>query len=111
MIPFSMGRPGWHIECSAMSHRCLGDGFDIHGGDLDPRFPHYENEVAQIRTVGHPSIAHWMHSAWVTAEGERMSKLLGTGLSTPNVLTEYSAWVVRYIPGSMQYRSMFERFG
>jgi len=106
--PFGVGRPGWHIECSAMSHRYLGDGFDIHGGGLDLRFPHHENEMAQTRAAGYPSAARWMHSAWVTAKGEKMSKSLGTGLSVPSVLAKHSAWVVRYALGSVQYRSMLE---
>ena len=106
--PFGVGRPGWHIECSAMSHRYLGDGFDIHGGGLELRFPHHENEMAQTRAAGYPSAARWMHSAWVTAKGEKMSKSLGTGLSVPSVLAEHSAWVVRYALGSVQYRSMLE---
>lgn len=106
--PFGVGRPGWHIECSAMSHRYLGDGFDIHGGGLDLRFPHHENEMTQTRAAGYPSAARWMHSAWVTAKGEKMSKSLGTGLSVPSVLAEHSAWVVRYALGSVQYRSMLE---
>lgn len=106
--PFGVGRPGWHIECSAMSHRYLGDGFDIHGGGLDLRFPHHENEMAQTRAAGYPSAARWMHSAWVTAKGEKMSKSLGTALSVPSVLAEHSAWVVRYALGSVQYRSMLE---
>ena len=106
--PFGVGRPGWHIECSAMSHRYLADGFDIHGGGLDLRFPHHENEMAQTRAAGYPSAARWMHSAWVTAKGEKMSKSLGTGLSVPSVLAEHSAWVVRYALGSVQYRSMLE---
>lgn len=106
--PFGVGRPGWHIECSAMSHRYLADGFDIHGGGLDLRFPHHENEMAQTCAAGFPSAARWMHSAWVTAKGEKMSKSLGTGLSVPSVLAEHSAWVVRYALGSVQYRSMLE---
>ena len=106
--PFGVGRPGWHIECSTMSHRYLADGFDIHGGGLDLRFPHHENEMAQTRAAGYPSAARWMHSAWVTAKGEKMSKSLGTGLSVPSVLAEHSAWVVRYALGSVQYRSMLE---
>ena len=106
--PFGVGRPGWHIECSAMSHRYLGDAFDIHGGGLDLRFPHHENEMAQTRAAGWNSAARWMHSAWVTAKGEKMSKSLGNGLSVPAVLAEHSAWVVRYALGSVQYRSMLE---
>ena len=106
--PFGVGRPGWHIECSAMSCHYLGETFDIHGGGLDLRFPHHENEMAQTRAAGYPSAARWMHSAWVTAKGEKMSKSLGTGLSVPSVLAEHSAWVVRYALGSVQYRSMLE---
>ena len=106
--PFGVGRPGWHIECSAMSHRYLDGMFDIHGGGLDLRFPHHENEMAQTRAAGYDSAAHWMHSAWVTTKGEKMSKSLGTGLSVPSVLAAHSAWVVRYALGSVQYRSMLE---
>ena len=106
--PFGTGRPGWHIECSAMSHRYLKDMFDIHGGGLDLRFPHHENEMAQTRAAGYDSAARWMHSAWVTAKGEKMSKSLGNGLSVPAVLAQNSAWVVRYALGSVQYRSMLE---
>ena len=106
--PFGVGRPGWHIECSAKSHRYLDGMFDIHGGGLDLRFPHHENEMAQTRAAGYESAARWMHSAWVTAKGEKMSKSLGTGLSVPSVLAEHSAWVVRYALGSVQYRSMLE---
>ena len=106
--PFGVGRPGWHIECSAMSHRYLDGMFDIHGGGLDLRFPHHENEMAQTRAAGYDSAARWMHSAWVTTKGEKMSKSLGTGLSVPSVLANHSAWVVRYALGSVQYRSMLE---
>ncbi|WEV72658.1 cysteine--tRNA ligase [Bifidobacterium sp. ESL0790] len=106
--PFGVGRPGWHIECSAMSHRYLGDMFDIHGGGLDLRFPHHENEMAQTRAAGWKSANTWMHSAWVTAKGEKMSKSLGNGLSVPSVLAHNSAWVVRYALGGVQYRSMLE---
>lgn len=106
--PFGVGRPGWHLECSAMSHRYLGDEFDIHGGGLDLRFPHHENETAQSRAAGWGFARHWMHSAWVTAKGEKMSKSLGNGLSVPSVLAEHSPWVVRYALASVQYRSMLE---
>ena len=106
--PFGEGRPGWHIECSAMSHRYLGDDFDIHGGGLDLRFPHHENEMAQTRAAGWESANVWMHSAWVTAKGEKMSKSLGNGLSVPTVLANNSAWVVRYALGAVQYRAMLE---
>ena len=106
--PFGEGRPGWHIECSAMSHRYLGNDFDIHGGGLDLRFPHHENEMAQTRAAGWESANVWMHSAWVTAKGEKMSKSLGNGLSVPVVLANNSAWVVRYAMGAVQYRAMLE---
>ncbi|AFI62508.1 cysteinyl-tRNA synthetase [Bifidobacterium animalis subsp. animalis MCC 1489] len=106
--PFGTGRPGWHIECSAMSYRYLDGMFDIHGGGLDLRFPHHENEMAQTRAAGYCTANRWMHSAWVTAKGEKMSKSLGNGLSVPVVLAEHSAWVVRYALGSVQYRSMLE---
>lgn len=106
--PFGVGRPGWHLECSAMSHRYLGDEFDIHGGGLDLRFPHHENEIAQSKAAGWGFARHWMHSAWVTAKGEKMSKSLGNGLAVPVVLAEHPAWVVRYALGSVQYRSMLE---
>ena len=106
--PFGEGRPGWHIECSAMSHRYLGDNFDIHGGGLDLRFPHHENEMAQTTAAGWKSANVWMHSAWVTAKGEKMSKSLGNGLSVPVVLANNSAWVVRYALGAVQYRAMLE---
>ena len=106
--PFGTGRPGWHIECSAMSYRYLDGMFDIHGGGLDLRFPHHENEMAQTRAAGYRTANRWMHSAWVTAKGEKMSKSLGNGLAVPVVLKEHSAWVVRYALGSVQYRSMLE---
>lgn len=106
--PFGPGRPGWHIECSAMSHKYLGDEFDIHGGGLDLRFPHHENEVAQSHAAGWGFAQVWMHSAWVTQKGEKMSKSLGNGLSLENVLEGYTPWMVRFALGSVQYRSMLE---
>ena len=102
------GRPGWHLECSAMSHRYLGDDFDIHGGGLDLRFPHHENEMAQSRAAGWGFAHTWMHSAWVTAKGEKMSKSLGNGLSVDALLTQTSAWVARYALASVHYRAMLE---
>ena len=106
--PFGKGRPGWHLECTAMSHRYLGDDFDIHGGGLDLRFPHHENEMAQSRAAGWGFAHHWMHSAWVTQKGEKMSKSLGNGLSVDQVLADHSAWVIRYALASVHYRSMLE---
>lgn len=106
--PFGIGRPGWHLECSAMSHRYLGDDFDIHGGGLDLRFPHHENEMAQSHAAGWGFAHRWMHTAWVTQKGEKMSKSLGNGLSVDQVLAQHPAWVVRYALISVQYRSMLE---
>ena len=106
--PFGTGRPGWHLECSAMSHRYLGADFDIHGGGLDLRFPHHENEMAQSHAAGWGFAHRWMHTAWVTQKGEKMSKSLGNGLSVEQVLSQHPAWVVRYALVSVQYRSMLE---
>lgn len=106
--PFGAGRPGWHLECSTMAHRYLGDEFDIHGGGLDLRFPHHENEMAQSRAAGWGFAHRWMHLAWVTAKGEKMSKSLGTGLSIQSVMANHSAWVVRYALAAAHYRSMLE---
>ena len=75
--PWGRGRPGWHIECSAMAGKYLGTAFDIHGGGVDLRFPHHENEQAQSRAAGHPFASYWMHNAWITTAGEKMSKSLG----------------------------------
>jgi cysteinyl-tRNA synthetase len=106
--PFGAGRPGWHLECTTMAHRYLGDEFDIHGGGLDLRFPHHENELAQARAAGWGFARHWMHSAWVTAKGEKMSKSLGNGLSAEKLLGDNPAWVVRYALASVHYRAMLE---
>lgn len=106
--PFGVGRPGWHLECSTMAHRYLGDDFDIHGGGLDLRFPHHENEMAQSRAAGWGFAHRWMHLAWVTAKGEKMSKSLGTGLSIQTVMANHCAWVVRYALAAAHYRSMLE---
>ena len=113
--PWGEGRPGWHIECSAMSEKYLGLPFDIHGGGADLVFPHHENERAQSECACDSTFAnYWMHSGMLqianaeTGETEKMSKSLGNGLSVPAVLAENSAWVVRYALGSVQYRSMLE---
>ena len=84
--PWGPGRPGWHIECSAMAGKYLGTAFDIHGGGVDLRFPHHENEQAQSRAAGHPFASYWMHNAWITTAGEKMSKSLGNSLLIPEVL-------------------------
>ena len=106
--PFGKGRPGWHLECSAMSHRFLGDDFDIHGGGLDLRFPHHENEMAQSLAAGWPTARYWLHSAWVTQKGEKMSKSLGNGLGVEEVCKKFSPWALRFALGSVHYRSMLE---
>jgi len=106
--PFGRGRPGWHLECSAMAHRYLGEAFDIHGGGLDLRFPHHENEQAQSRAAGYGFADRWMHSAWVTQQGVKMSKSLGNGLLASELLAQVPAAVVRYALTAVQYRSMLE---
>jgi len=84
--PWGRGRPGWHLECSAMAGKYLGDRFDIHGGGIDLRFPHHENELAQSTAAGRPFARYWMHNAWVTAAGEKMSKSLGNGALVSEVV-------------------------
>ena len=87
--PWSRGRPGWHLECSAMAHRYLGSTFDIHGGGIDLRFPHHENELAQSCAAGYESARHWVHNAWVTIKGEKMSKSLGNSLFVSDLVDKY----------------------
>ena len=106
--PFGRGRPGWHLECSAMAQRYLGDTFDIHGGGLDLRFPHHENEQAQSRAAGHGFARLWMHSAWVTQGGAKMSKSLGNSLMVAAVLQSHRPVVLRYALTAVHYRSMLE---
>ncbi|WP_062137221.1 cysteine--tRNA ligase [Demequina aestuarii] len=106
--PWGRGRPGWHIECSAMARRYLGREFDIHGGGLDLRFPHHENEQAQSRAAGDPFARMWMHSAWVTQSGAKMSKSLGNGLLVTEVLAHYPAPALRLALAQVHYRSMLE---
>ncbi|MFC8801609.1 cysteine--tRNA ligase [Promicromonospora sp. NPDC057138] len=106
--PYGRGRPGWHLECSAMAQRYLGDTFDIHGGGLDLRFPHHENEQAQSRAAGYGFAQRWMHVAWVTQSGVKMSKSLGNGLLVSELLNQAPAPVVRYALAAVQYRSMLE---
>ena len=106
--PWGRGRPGWHLECSAMAQRYLGEEFDIHGGGLDLRFPHHENEQAQSRAAGFGFARRWMHSAWITQSGVKMSKSLGNGLLVSELLAEVPAAVVRLAVVSAQYRSMLE---
>ncbi|WP_125776255.1 cysteine--tRNA ligase [Antribacter gilvus] len=106
--PYGRGRPGWHLECSAMAHRYLGERFDIHGGGLDLRFPHHENEQAQSRAAGYGFAERWLHCAWVTQSGVKMSKSLGNGMLVSELLAQAPAPVVRYALASVQYRSMLE---
>ena len=106
--PFGPGRPGWHLECSAMARKYLGDTFDIHGGGVDLRFPHHENEQAQSRAAGLGFANYWLHNAWVTMGGEKMSKSLGNSLRVSGVLQEHRALAVRYYLTAAHYRSTIE---
>ena len=106
--PWGPGRPGWHIECSAMAGKYLGDAFDIHGGGVDLRFPHHENEQAQSRAAGRPFASYWMHNAWITTAGEKMSKSLGNTLSIPAILERYRGAELRFYIVAAHYRSHVE---
>jgi len=106
--PWGPGRPGWHIECSAMAGKYLGPAFDIHGGGIDLRFPHHENEQAQSRAAGRPFANYWMHNAWITTAGEKMSKSLGNSLIIPEVLKEFRGIELRYYLVAAHYRSHVE---
>jgi cysteinyl-tRNA synthetase len=106
--PWGRGRPGWHIECSAMALKYLGSAFDIHGGGLDLRFPHHENEQAQSRAAGFGFANYWMHNAWITTAGEKMSKSLGNSLIVPSVIERVRAIDLRYYMVSAHYRSHVE---
>lgn len=103
--PWGRGRPGWHLECSAMAGKYLGESFDIHAGGIDLRFPHHENEQAQSHGAGYGFAQYWMHNAWVTIDGEKMSKSLGNSLIVANILREHPAVVVRLALGTVHYRS------
>jgi cysteinyl-tRNA synthetase len=106
--PWGRGRPGWHIECSAMARKYLGPAFDIHGGGVDLRFPHHENELAQSRAAGEAFASYWMHNAWITTAGEKMSKSLGNSLTIPKVLERYRGAELRYYLVAAHYRSHVE---
>ena len=106
--PWGAGRPGWHLECSAMASAYLGDEFDIHGGGLDLIFPHHENEIAQSEAAGAKFARRWMHNAWVTASGEKMSKSLGNSLQVMEILKRVRGIELRWYLGSAHYRSMLE---
>ncbi len=104
--PWGRGRPGWHIECSAMSTRCLGEHFDIHGGGLDLQFPHHENEIAQSEAAcGCTFVNYWMHNGFVRVDNEKMSKSLGNFFTIREVLAKYDPEVVRYFILTSHYRS------
>jgi cysteinyl-tRNA synthetase len=106
--PWGDGRPGWHLECSAMAGKYLGPAFDIHGGGLDLIFPHHENEIAQSKAVGRPFASYWLHNAWVTTSGEKMSKSLGNSLLVREVVRRVRPIELRYYLVSAHYRSMIE---
>jgi len=106
--PWGAGRPGWHLECSAMAQAYLGNEFDIHGGGLDLVFPHHENEIAQSEADGQKFARRWLHNAWVTASGEKMSKSLGNSLLVTEILKRVRAIELRWYLGSAHYRSMLE---
>ena len=106
--PWGDGRPGWHIECSAMAHTYLGESFDIHGGGLDLIFPHHENEIAQSNSAGFGFANIWMHNAWVTTSGEKMSKSLGNSVQVNEILKKVRGIELRWYLGSAHYRSMLE---
>ena len=106
--PWGIGRPGWHLECSAMAGMYLGSSFDIHGGGLDLVFPHHENEIAQSRAVGDGFAQYWMHNAWVTTAGEKMSKSLGNSLLVTEVVKRVRPVELRFYLGSAHYRSHIE---
>ena len=104
--PWGRGRPGWHIECSAMSTEALGDTFDIHGGGADLTFPHHENEIAQSEgATGHPFVRYWMHNGFVRINDEKMSKSLGNFFTVREILARYRPEEVRYFILTSQYRS------
>ena len=104
--PWGDGRPGWHIECSAMSTSCLGSHFDIHGGGMDLKFPHHENEIAQSEAAtGEPFVNVWMHNGFVKVDEEKMSKSLGNFFTVRDILQRYRAEDVRYFILASHYRS------
>ncbi|MCD0451611.1 cysteine--tRNA ligase [Actinocorallia sp. API 0066] len=106
--PWGPGRPGWHLECSAMAHKYLGAAFDIHGGGIDLVFPHHENEIAQARGYGDDFAAYWVHNAWVTLSGEKMSKSLGNSVLVRDLLARWRPIVLRYYLATPHYRSTIE---
>jgi len=106
--PFGAGRPGWHTECVVMSLALLGDGFDLHGGGLDLKFPHHENERAQAVALGRPFAQHWAHNGWVMVEGEKMSKSLGNFTSLTDLLAKADPRAYRLLVLRSHYRAPIE---
>ncbi|MCT1368490.1 cysteine--tRNA ligase [Kocuria sp. HSID16901] len=106
--PWGRGRPGWHLECSAMAGKYLGERFDIHGGGLDLRFPHHENELAQSTASGRGFANFWLHNGLVTYEGDKMSKSIGNTVSPEEMLATARPLVVRYYLGQAHYRSILD---
>lgn len=106
--PWGRGRPGWHLECSAMSTKYLGRTFDIHGGGLDLRFPHHENELAQSAAAGDGFARFWLHNGMVTYEGQKMSKSVGNTISPEEMLASARPKAVRYFLGQAHYRSQLD---
>ena len=106
--PWGVGFPGWHIECSAMSLKYLGEGFDIHGGGLDLQFPHHEAEIAQSEAAGHPFARYWMHNNMLTIGGEKMSKSKGNFTTLKDLLGRHDPMVIRFLLVGSHYRSVTE---
>jgi cysteinyl-tRNA synthetase len=106
--PWGDGRPGWHLECSAMAGKYLGPAFDIHGGGLDLIFPHHENEIAQSKAAGDEFARYWMHNGWVTLAGEKMSKSLGNTVLVSEMAKQWRPVELRYYLGAAHYRSAIE---
>ncbi|HEY8341215.1 MAG TPA: cysteine--tRNA ligase [Egibacteraceae bacterium] len=106
--PWGPGRPGWHIECSAMALRYLGDGFDIHAGGIDLAFPHHENEIAQAEAAGHPFARHWVHNGLLNLGEQKMSKSVGNIISLADALDRYGGGVLRLFYLQAHYRSPVE---
>lgn len=105
--PWGQGRPGWHIECSAMSAKYLGEQFDVHAGAVDLVFPHHENEICQSEACFgvHPFVKYWLHAGFLNVRGEKMSKSLGNYITIPELLAKYDAKAFRYFISSLHYRS------
>jgi cysteinyl-tRNA synthetase len=107
--PWGPGRPGWHLECAAMSTGYLGQSFDIHGGGADLIFPHHENEIAQVEALtDKPFVKYWMHNGFITVDKEKMSKSLGNFFTIREILEKYDPEIVRFFLLSTHYRSPVE---